>query len=721
MTALSNSGRVLVALGLFALVWAPFAQVAGFDFVVCDDPTYIYENPTVLRGLTGEGLRWAFFGAHAANWHPLTWLSHMLDCELFAGSTEQWAGGHHLINVFLHGLTTVAAFLALSALTRRWGISAFTAALFAVHPLHVESVAWVAERKDVLSGLFWMLGLWAYAGYARRRSSARYLAVTICLLLGAMAKPMVVTLPFVFLLLDGWPLNRIGPGPHRLARLRALIIEKLPWFLIVAALAWITLVSQSAGGAMRSESGLPVPVRVANALVSYGAYLMQTVWPTDLAIFYPHPYLVDEERWSAAFVLSAALSAVLLGALSLLAVRSCRSRPYLLFGWLYYVGTLVPVIGLVQVGGQARADRYTYLPLLGIFLAVAASLAPLVASQGRRRTWALALTLAALLAALSARQTSYWRDDLRLFGHAIDVVPANFLAYNHLGLALYRRGKVAEAVDAFDAALAIRANDEWVLNNRAVCAMTQRDIERAETLLRRALELDPNFADAWSNLGNVKWQQHDFDAAARCYQRAMESARSERIEYPFNLALACERLERLDEALRWYAVVLNADPQNLRAAGRTGSILAEQGRTREARALLDRVLTAAPHHAEALLGLGIADRNENQLTRAEARLRDAIAADPQLGSAHRELASLLAARGDWAGAVFGLEAGLAIDPLDPDVLNDLGVGLAQLGRIGEARTRLEAAVRSRPADKRARENLDRLGSGGIPSRLSRAR
>ncbi len=251
--------------------------------------------------------------------------------------------------------------------------------------------------------------------------------------------------------------------------------------------------------------------------------------------------------------------------------------------------------------------------------------------------------------------------------------------------------------------------------------MTQRDIERAETLLRRALELDPNFADAWSNLGNVKWQQHDFDAAARCYQRAMESARSERIEYPFNLALACERLERLDEALRWYAVVLNADPQNLRAAGRTGSILAEQGRTREARALLDRVLTAAPHHAEALLGLGIADRNENQLTRAEARLRDAIAADPQLGSAHRELASLLAARGDWAGAVFGLEAGLAIDPLDPDVLNDLGVGLAQLGRIGEARTRLEAAVRSRPADKRARENLDRLGSGGIPSRLSRAR
>jgi hypothetical protein len=473
--AMSRRTAIAIALGLAALVGIVYAPVRHFDFVQLDDPAYVIENPHVLQGLTSEGLAWALTTGHAANWHPVTWLSHMLDVQLFGLAP----GPHHMASLSLHLANTLLLFGLLARMSGAPWRSAFVAALFGVHPLHVESVAWVAERKDVLSTLFWILTTWAYVAYVRStpstdstspapsRSAAKktatpppaasqarrgsLYALTLALYaLGLMAKPMLVTLPFALLLLDVWPLGRLGPLGR--TRARTLVREKLPLFCMAAASSAVTVLVQQKGGAVTTLESNPFSLRLQNALVSAAAYLRDAVWPARLTVIYPYPDAIP--AWQTAG------ACVVLGGLSFMAYRLARRHPYLPVGWLWYLGTLVPVLGLVRVGLQARADRYTYVPLIGIFIAIAWGGAALAArARMPRQVAPIAAAVAIVACALAARtQVGYWQDNVSLFTRAtvLTLHVDEYDAHMSLGATLAGQGRMDEALRHFTEAMRLR-------------------------------------------------------------------------------------------------------------------------------------------------------------------------------------------------------------------------------------------------------------------------
>lgn len=517
-----TSGAWLVAGALAAAVAAVYWQVGSFGFVNFDDPRYLTQNEPVKAGLTWAGARWAFTTFHLANWHPVTWLSHMLDVELFGLRP----GPHHAVNAALHAANAALLFLLLRAATGRALPSALAAALFALHPLHVESVAWVSERKDVLSTLLWLLTFLAYGRYARQPSRSRMLWVLLCCALGLMAKPMLVTLPFTLLLADLWPLGRLSFAAPDWPRARSLLVEKVPLFALSALSAAVAYTAQSRGGAIPAGQALPFGARAANAVVSAAGYLAQAAWPADLAAIYPHPGLSPDglSPWRVA---AAALALCLLtGA----AWWQRRARPWLAVGWAFYLGTLVPVLGLVQVGFQGHADRYTYVPLIGVFVALSFLAADLLGTRAPRA--ALAVLCALWLAALSwtsAGQAAVWRDSLTLFQHAVAVTRDNGPALRNLGVAWQelRRpdlaaealersvalspldahawmdlgvswislGRVAEAQGAFEKASRMRPGDPVVWYNLALCFAVQGRLEEARRAHARLTALDPGLGD----------------------------------------------------------------------------------------------------------------------------------------------------------------------------------------------------------------------------------
>ena len=458
-TSLTRSDLIIL-LGLAAMTFAIYAQVIGHQFITLDDPTYIRENPNVNRGVTLAGLAWAFTTFHAANWHPLTWISHMIDCQLFGAN----AGRHLLVNTLIHAANTLLIFYFLFRTTHARWPSALVAALFALHPLHVESVAWASERKDTLSTFFGLLSLIAYVRYAEARSISRYAWVAVTLGLGLLAKPMLVTWPFVMLLLDYWPLRRLADpmtkqlprgASHREAAtgIGSLALEKLPLFVLVAVSTIITLLAQSHGGAVRTFAAAPVGFRLSNGVVSYAKYLLLMFWPNNLAVYYPLPP-TGIPSWQ---VVGAAL---LLIGITALCLFQRRNRPYLIVGWLWFLGTLVPVIGFVQVGGQTMADRYFYIPSIGLFIALVFGLADLA------KSWRIAPSLSAgiaagvllILATLTNAQVQRWRDSLTLFEHTLAVTPPNLHIEYNLGLAMGGSGRYDEAAAHFEKALQIDPN-----------------------------------------------------------------------------------------------------------------------------------------------------------------------------------------------------------------------------------------------------------------------
>lgn len=513
----------LVALLLFGATLLLYARTATFPFIEYDDPGYVRDNPHLARGLTGETVRWAFTSAgYQYNWHPLTWISHALDVQLFGLD----AGRQHLVNACLHALNAALLFLALRALTGRAWPSALAAALFALHPLRVESVAWIAQRKDVLAGTFFCLTLLAYARHARAPSPARMACVALSLACGLMCKPTLVTLPCLLLLLDFWPLARGSSG----ATPRALALEKLPLFALSLASIALTLAAQGAGGALRVS--IAFSERLANAALGYLVYVRQAFLPQGLAVLYPHPALAEPPRSQ---LLPGAAAALALALLTFGAWRERRRRPWLLVGWCWFLGLLVPMIGLVQVGNQAHADRYAYLALIGLELALAWSAAELVGRRAARVAPALfAPILVALLALalVSQRQLGFWRDSETLFTRALAVTEGNFVAHNNLGLVLgakdgerdlqqalvhfeaaaalrpgffeaelntgkarYRQGELAAARDAFERALAARPRDGETRLSLAVVLAREQLFERADAELARALECAPELLD----------------------------------------------------------------------------------------------------------------------------------------------------------------------------------------------------------------------------------
>src|ERR1039458_5637212 len=425
-------GDLWIYLLLAAAVLAAYGQVLHFDFVTYDVPDYVTQNPHVRAGLTWAGIAWAFRSSFAGNWFPLTWLSHMLDCSLF-GLDSGW---HHFTNAWIHTLSTLLWFALLKRLTgARWR-SALVAFLFALHPLHVESVAWVAERKDVLSGLFWVPTLWGYAAYTVRPGPVRYM-LTLCLFcLGLVAKPMLVTLPVVLLLLDRWPLRR-----------GTKILEKIPFFAASIAVSVVTYLVHQEVGATASFSLIPAVVRFENSLVSYAAYFLQTLWPADLAVFYPYPL--------GSLVVPAAIAGIALATVTVLVIRVFPRRPYLAIGWLWYLITLVPVIGLIQVGAQARADRYTYIPMIGLAISLVWGVSE-ASERWPRIQMALAAALCLACLTVTWLQVRYWRDSIPLYQHAIEVTSGNYVARFNLASVLETRGELAEAVTQLRETVRIR-------------------------------------------------------------------------------------------------------------------------------------------------------------------------------------------------------------------------------------------------------------------------
>jgi tetratricopeptide (TPR) repeat protein len=562
--------RAVAAVVLVLATAAAYAPLLRADFITLDDPIYVLNNEHVTTGLTLANVEWAFRTGHAMNWHPITWISHMLDVEMFGLAPA----GHHAMNVLLHAASAVLLLFALDRLTRAFWESVAVAALFALHPLHVESVAWIAERKDVLSGLFFALTLLAYARYVERPGTARYALVLVPAALGSLSKPTLVTLPFLLLLLDGWPLGRMRtprPGKATKAggrtRFGALVREKIPLFVLAAGVALATYAVQETAGAVSSLGALPLAARASNALVSYCRYLVHAVWPADLVVFYPHANAVQP--------VLATGSLLLLGFVSWIAMREREHRPWLITGWLWYLGTLLPMIGFVQVGEQAMADRYTYIPLIGIFLAVV-----FAASEAlRARAWttaAVALPVLAALGLCTRHLASSWRSSRTLFERATAIEPESSVA--HFCLANVRQ--------------------------------MEGDLDGAVRHAREGLRLSPYYPDAHKNLGlllaragRMEESVEELREARRVEPRSTEILR----DLGFELA----RMGRTDEAIAQYRAALEADPRDVDAMGRIAWI---------------RATHADPARRDAAEAVGLAERARGVAGEKNAVVHDILAA-----------------------------------------------------------------------------------------------
>jgi protein O-mannosyl-transferase len=582
----------LLAAALVVATCLVYAPVRHYDFVEIDDPLYVRENPHLADGLSLENVRWAFTSEYAAYWIPLTWISYMGDVEVY-GRVDP--GGHHLTNLVLHLANTLLLFGLLRRTTRAPVRSAFVAALFALHPLHVESVAWITERKDVLSTLFWFLGLWAYAWYAARPGWRRYLPIVACVVLGLLSKPMLVTFPFVLLLMDIWPLRRARDGgASGWEAWRPLLLEKVPLLALVVAASVVTYVAQAGFGAAPSLASVPFGLRFANAIVSYATYLWMMVWPSPLTVIYPLPASVPVAQLAGASVVLAAVTAF--------ALWGARRWPYLPVGWFWYLGTMVPVIGVVQVGVQARADRFTYVPLVGVFLMLVWACADAAAASRSRR---VALAAAGLLVVGASgvqahRQLSYWRDSVTVWTHAVESTfgVTQFDAHRSLGRILAGQGRTAEALGHFDAAVAIDPSSaEARLDLARILSEAGRPAEAARHL-EQVTRADPGMIEAHIELAVLLSNAGQEDAAIREYEAALK-VKPDRGDVHNNLGTLLARQERISEALSHFEQAARLGPDFETARVNMGVALARLGRVAEARSVFVQVLQQNPRNETA--------------------------------------------------------------------------------------------------------------------------
>lgn len=587
--------NVVLCLLLVVATLALYNPVNRHPFVNYDDDRYVTENLHVHDGLTWDTIAWAFTATEQGNWHPLTWLSHALDWQLF----HRNATGHHFTSLLIHAANAVLLFLFLAYATGRVGPSWLVAALFALHPINVESVAWVAERKNVLCTFFFFAALIAYSWYARKPDWRRYLAFAGLFALGLMSKPMVITLPVVLLLLDYWPLGRIrglpsGTPPIAQAPLSRLLVEKLPLLVLSAASAWITMQAQRAGGAMRSAAQFSLGVRLENALVAYATYLWKMIWPSHLAPLYPHP-------GASLPVWQLVISALVLLAVTV-AVFRFRPRRYLLTGWLWFLGTLVPVIGLVQVGDQAMADRYAYIPLVGIFVMLAWGAADLADSRqiGLAARWIPAACILLALALATNRQLSYWSSNYDLWTHALAVTDRNFIAQDNLGGALLLLDKPDEAYSHFQAAAQINPSDPMSHSNLGAYLQEHGRLPEAMEQYDRTISLTSDaglLAATYANLGTAYRKLGEDGKARENYDQALRQNPNQSSAY-LGLGQLLEKQNQLDDAIRNYSKAVELNPTDTGFL-LLGHALERVGRRAEALAAYQAALKLSPENPEA--------------------------------------------------------------------------------------------------------------------------
>jgi protein O-mannosyl-transferase len=679
--------RLAVSLALLVLTLAVYEPVRHHDFISLDDTAYVSENEHVTGGLTAANVWWAATGisAQAANWHPVTWLSHMLDVEVFGMN----AGRHHAVSAVLHAVNAVVLFLLLDSMTRRAWASAFAAALFAVHPLHVESVAWIAERKDVLSTLFWLLTTLVYVRHVRDPRPARYAGVLALFALGLMSKPMLVTLPFTLLLLDWWPLNRLeASAPWR--RSIPLVVEKWPLFLLAAASSVMTVVAQRQGGAVTTLETIPLAARAGNAALSCLHYLRQMLWPAGLSLYYPHPGTTVSVAGSVGAL-------AIVGLLCYLGLRTARSRPHIAVGICWYLVTLLPVIGLVQVGLQARADRYTYVPLIGPFIAIAWEGAILAGASARRRAVAgvVAAAIVAALGVTARAQVDRWSDEAALWTQALDENPDNFYAHYSLGRMRLKAGLVETAMPHLQRAIALAPWFASAHDAIGLALARQGRLEEAIAAHQEALRLEPDSTEVRANLGLAYERHGDVAGAIARYREALRRDPG-RPTLHISLGHALGSLGDFDGAVAEVREALRLQPDSAAAHAYLGQVLAQKGQPDDAMAELRLALAREPSRedAHALLGRLLLERG--QVDEAIVHLGDAVRLQPESPASRSALGAALATRGRVDEAIVQYSEAVRLAPADADNRNQLGLCFARAGRVADAIAQFSEAVRLQP-------------------------
>ena len=700
-----------ICAGLVVLTLAAYWQVGAFDFIGYDDNQYVYDNLHVRKGLSWENVGWAFTTGRASNWHPLTWLSHMLDVQLFGLRS----GAHHAVNLAFHVANTLLLFLILRRMTAAVWQSAMVAALFALHPLHVESVAWVAERKDVLSTFLGLLTIAAYVRYTRNPGRGRYFLVAVLFALGLMVKPMLVTLPFVFLLLDYWPLGRmslslaeqststeqpsktawksrkqrgnsqsrsVGESQKILPIMGRLVLEKLPLLMLSVLSCVVTYIVQQ--GAMVSIEHVSFGPRIANALLAYVHYLGKMVWPLNLALPYPFKFSPDAGH----ILLSIALLVSITSA-AIWAWRSCR--PYLTVGWFWYLGTLVPVIGIVQVGSQGMADRYTYIPSIGIFIMAVWGLTELIATWDRRHLALPMIGLPVLAACfmLTRVQIQYWRNTETLFLHTNDVIPGSKTVHKILMMWYWEQEKPAESIAQAEEVLKLDPQNAEAHTHIALILIEQKRWDEAAAHLKIALQSNPSFAAAYNHYGVVLFAKEDAEGAIKHLREAVR-LEPENVCARQNLAKTYFAIGKLEEAAQQWRKVLHLQPHSAEAAGELGVVLQKQGKTTEAIDFYRQSLESYPRDVNVRNNLAVALLTTGKTKEALDQWRELLHLQPNDVVTLNALAWIQATAGDQSlrngkEAVQLAEKALQLSKeQSPEMLDTLAAAYAEVGRYSEA-------------------------------------
>ena len=661
--------RWLISLLLAVSVFAVFWPALKGEFINYDDPAYVSSNIDVQHGFTLESVKWAFTTGHASNWHPLTWLSHTLDYSLYGD--HPW--GHHLTNLIFHATNAILLFLLLNAMTGAMWRSAVVAVLFALHPLRVESVAWISERKDVLSTFFFMLTLWTYLRYVQRKtlnpqlSTINYTLSLLFFTLGLLSKPMLVTLPCVLLLLDLWPLNRLKL--FTLHSSLSTVFEKIPFLLLALASSVITFLVQRKGGAVSALDSLSISARFENAFVAYIRYLAKTFWPAKLSVLYPHP-----GHWPMWQVIGAIIILLLITAA---AVWRLRQQPYIFVGWFWFVGILIPAIGIIQVGIQSMADRYSYVPIIGVFIIAVWGLADILTPKpwGKKFLTGIAAVAVIICCILTPIQVSYWHDSESIFLHAVAVTDKNYLAYNNLGFFFSNKGKIKEAIEFYKESLKIEPNYEDALNNMGYALAALGQYQEAIPYYIKALTKNKKLTEAHNNLGNALSNVGQLDAAIHEYEIALEEnpkhadahnnygialAMKGRIDEAIkhfqlavqykenyssahsNLGNAYAATGKFDDAIREYQLCLQGNPDDAQAHNNLANVLAQQNKPDEAIAHYRTALRLKTENPEAHFNLGFALAHQGHTAEAEAEYLKALQQRPNYPDAQNELNALRA-------------------------------------------------------------------------------
>ena len=665
MYTMPDKQRFLLICALLAITaFAAFERVCYNDFVSYDDEEYVTKNPNVQAGLTLKSIKWAFTESHFFMWHPVTSLSHMLDCQLF----DLKPSCHHLVSLILHIANTLLLLCIFRTMTGRLGPSAFIAAAFALHPLNVESVAWVAERKTVVSGLFWMLTIAAYIRYVNRRCIANYLLVALVFSLALMSKPTTVTLPFVLLLLDYWPLNRADihlAGKINWRIWPSLIWEKIPFFVLSTILCAITIFVQKSGGVLNEY--LPFTVRLSNALVSYVSYIGKMIYPSHLAVFYPHPGL-GLPSWQPM------LSFLILAAVSAAVIYLGRRRPYLVTGWFWFLGTLVPVIGLVQAGSQAMADRYAYLSLIGLFIIVAYGAADLFKNRQYRKIVLsiFSITVILALSVVTRVQTGYWRNSQTLFEHALKVTRGNYIACYNLGLVSMQQNKLDEALAQFQHAIQIKSDYADAYNNIGSAYGRLNRLQDEAEAYKQAIKLNPQLVLAWCNLGVVYGKLGRVQDEIKAYRHATQ-LKPDSFQAYFYLGVTYDETGRFQEAADAFSQAIRINPYDAQTYQNLGAVCEKLGRYHDAGEAYKQAVRIKPDFAQAYNNLGLVFDRFRQFQEAAEAYNHAVEIKPDYADAYNNLGVALGKLGRFQESIQAFRQAIKLTPDFAEAHLGLGV------------------------------------------------